>query len=65
VTERIVKTCPRCGQFLEIKTNRETDEQFLGCSAYHESGCKYTEPLPEAIVLRRQGQRGLFDEETG
>jgi hypothetical protein len=23
----------------------------------------YTEPLPEAIRLRRQGQRGMFDEE--
>jgi ssDNA-binding Zn-finger/Zn-ribbon topoisomerase 1 len=63
VTERIVKACPRCGQPLEIKANRETGEQFLACSAYRETGCKYAEPLPEAIVLRRAGQKELFDME--
>jgi ssDNA-binding Zn-finger/Zn-ribbon topoisomerase 1 len=61
VSEHIVKTCPRCGQPLQIKRNRETQEEFLGCSTF--PACRYTEPLPEAIRLRRQGQPGLFDEE--
>lgn len=69
--EHIVKPCPRCGQPLEIKTNRETGSEFLGCSAFVSKragmvgtrvvGCGYTEPLPEAIKLRRQGQKGMFD----
>jgi hypothetical protein len=25
-------------------------------------GCSYTEPLPESIVLRRQGQPDMFEE---
>lgn len=63
MSERIVKTCPRCGQPLELKTNHECGEQFLGCSAYRETGCTYAEPLPEAIRPRRAGQRGMFDED--
>ena len=65
MTEHIVKVCPRCGAPLEIKVNRQTGEEFLGCSAWQprNMGCPYTEPLPEAIILRRQGQRDLFDEE--
>ncbi len=61
--ETIVKTCPDCGQPLEIKKNRTTGHEFLGCSGWRPdgSGCKYTEPLPEAIKLRRQGQKGMFD----
>jgi DNA modification methylase len=33
MTEHIVRPCPRCGQPLKIKRNRETQEEFLGCSA--------------------------------
>lgn len=62
MTEHIVKPCPKCGQPLEIKRNRETGHEFLGCSAWRLTGCTYTEPLPEAIKLRRQGQKGMFDE---
>lgn len=58
--EQIVKACPKCHQPLEIKRNRESGEEFLGCSMY--PVCRYTEPLPEAIRLRRQGQPTLFDE---
>lgn len=55
MSERITKTCPWCGQPLEIKVNRETGHEFLGCM--------YTEPLPESIKLRRQGQKGMFDDD--
>ena len=65
MNEHIVKACPRCGQPLEIRVNRETKKEFLGCTMWRSDweGCSYTERLPEAIVLRRQGQRGMFDEE--
>ncbi len=65
MTEHIVKACPKCGQPLEIKRNRETGHEFFGCSGWRPGGegCNYTEPLPEAIKLRRQGQKGMFDEE--
>jgi ssDNA-binding Zn-finger/Zn-ribbon topoisomerase 1 len=62
MAEHITKTCPRCRMPLEIKRNHETGEEFLGCTGYRESGCKHTEPLPQHIVLRRQGQKGLFDD---
>jgi ssDNA-binding Zn-finger/Zn-ribbon topoisomerase 1 len=63
MTEHIVKPCPRCGQPLEIKKNRETGHEFLGCSTWKDTKCPHTEPLPETIKLRRAGQRGMFDEE--
>lgn len=65
MNEHIVKACPRCGEPLEIKINRKTGEEFLGCQAWQPRGmgCNFTEPLPEAIILRRQGHRDLFDEE--
>lgn len=61
--EHIVKACPRCGKLLEIKTNRETKQEFLGCTGWRAAweGCQYTEPLPEALKMRRQGQRDMFD----
>lgn len=58
--EHIVKPCKRCGATLVIRVNRATDEEFLGCPRWPE--CQYTEPLPEAIKLRRQGQRDMFGE---
>lgn len=58
----IVKHCPRCGQPLTERTNRESGEPFLGCSAY--PTCKHTEELPESVRLRRAGQPTLFDEEA-
>jgi ssDNA-binding Zn-finger/Zn-ribbon topoisomerase 1 len=64
MSEHIVKACPRCGWKLTIKRNRETNEEFLGCLGWRVNQCGYTEPLPEAIKLRRQGQRDLFDEES-
>lgn len=58
---RIVKHCPRCGQPLVERTNYQTGDPFLGCTAY--PSCTYSEPIPESIKLRRAGQRELFDEE--
>lgn len=62
--EHIIKPCPRCHQPLEIKVNRQTGEEFLGCSAWQprNMGCSHTEPLPESIVLRRQGLKDMFEE---
>ena len=62
--ERIVKPCKKCGQPLEIKTNRETGHEFFGCTAWKpdNQGCNYTEPLPEAIKLRRQGVKDMFED---
>lgn len=63
--EQIRKGCKRCGALMLIKRNRATGEQFLGCSAHRPDdrlSCQYTEPLPEAIRLKRQGQRGMFDD---
>jgi len=47
---------------MEIKTNRETGHEFLGCTGWRpdKQGCLYTEPLPEAIKLRRQGFKDMF-----
>lgn len=64
--ETIVKRCPKCGQPLEIKVNRDSGHEFLGCSGWRpdRTGCTYTEALPESIKLRRQGQKGLFDDDV-
>jgi len=58
----IVKSCPQCGAALVERTNRATNEPFLGCQRWPE--CKHTEPLPESVKLRRQGQRELFEEQS-
>ena len=50
---QITKTCPHCAQSLVVRANGETGEEFLGCSQY--PACKYTEPLPIDIVMRRSG----------
>ena len=59
---KIIKPCPKCGGDLAERTNRATNEPFLGCSRWPE--CKHTEPLPESVKLRRQGQQELFEEEA-
>lgn len=58
---KVTKTCPNCGvaHRLTIRTNRATQEQFLGCPNWPE--CKHTEPLPEDVRLRAAGQQGLFE----
>lgn len=59
-TPAIQKACPKCGvnTLLVERVNRKTGESFLGCSRY--PTCRYTEPLPEALRLKRSGQQELF-----
>ena len=54
----ITKPCPDCGRPLVERTNRATGTSFLGCPRWPE--CKHTEPLPEALRLRRAGVRDMF-----
>jgi ssDNA-binding Zn-finger/Zn-ribbon topoisomerase 1 len=64
--EHITRACKRCGALMQIKVNRTTREQFFGCTAHRPDdwdSCQYTEPLPESIRLKRQGQKGMFDDE--
>jgi ssDNA-binding Zn-finger/Zn-ribbon topoisomerase 1 len=59
-TPTITKACPKCGVNTPLveRVNRASGESFLGCSKY--PTCTYTEPLPEAIRLKRLGQQELF-----
>ncbi len=49
------KTCPDCGGRLQVKTNKQTGHQFLGCERFHETGCGYTEGIPEGLRMRLSG----------
>ena len=53
--------CPVCddGTVLIVKTNRQSDHQFLGCPKWPE--CEYTRGIPEEWKMREAGQVGLFD----
>jgi ssDNA-binding Zn-finger/Zn-ribbon topoisomerase 1 len=51
--------CPECNVPLLIKTNRHNHTQFLGCPNYPR--CRYTQPIPEAWIMRRRGQPELFE----
>lgn len=64
-TEQITKACKRCGKLMQVKRNRTTGEDFLGCTGHIPGdwdSCNHTEPLPESIRLKRQGQKGMFDD---
>jgi len=50
--------CPFCGSKLIVKTNSLTGHQFLGCPNYPQ--CKHTKEIPEAWILKAQGQPELF-----
>lgn len=52
--------CPECVPLrkLIVKTNRHTGNQFLGCPNWPE--CEYTRAIPEAWIMRAQGQQTLF-----
>lgn len=53
--------CQKCddGTTLIVKTNRQNDNQFLGCPNWPE--CDYTRSIPEEWRMREAGQVGLFD----
>ena len=56
--------CPRCGQRMVQRTNRDTDEPFLGCSAWPRlrpqpgpargHGARLAGGGPAAGILRRR-----------
>ena len=56
VTELV---CPICGGRLQVKTNRATGHQFLGCERFSLTGCGYTEKIPESLKLRLSGAQTL------
>ncbi len=50
--------CPECGRALIVRTNRQDNTQFLGCSRY--PACTYTQDeLPESVRLRLSGAEML------
>ena len=51
-------TCPNCKGTLIVKTNRETQAQFLGCPNY--PTCDHTEPITEALRMKLLGAPTLF-----
>ena len=54
MTTEISKTCPDCApDRLVVRVNGETGVDFLGCVNWPE--CRYTEPLPLDMQLRRAG----------
>ena len=57
---KIVMPCPEphCKGTLAIRTNRQTGEDFLGCSEYPE--CRFTRPLTEYLRMKRLGAPTLF-----
>jgi ssDNA-binding Zn-finger/Zn-ribbon topoisomerase 1 len=50
--------CPKCGKMLIVKTNRNSEHQFLGCPDWPE--CEYTRGIPEEWKMREAGQKELF-----
>jgi len=58
----VSRNCPLCPNSVKliVKENHITGHQFLGCPNWPE--CDYTAPIPEELIMRVQGQRGLFDE---
>jgi len=58
--KEVERSCPRCrvAVKLVVRTNRQNETQFLGCPNWPE--CDYTEPIPEYVKLKAQGQPTLF-----
>jgi len=64
---KITKKCPECNNdmvvrsnndvFAHILFNRETGQEFLGCSQWPD--CSHTEPLPESIRMIQLGASQL------
>ena len=56
---KIVAPCPECPGTLELRINRRTGEEFLGCDRYPE--CRFTKPLDTYLRMKRAGAPTLFD----
>jgi len=54
-TYRPSKACCICGATLVVVVNKKTGVEFLGCSNFFETGCEYTESIPQDEVMRRVG----------
>ena len=52
--------CPTCTppRKLVVKTNRQNDNQFLGCPNWPE--CDHTQRIPESWYMKALGQPELF-----
>jgi ssDNA-binding Zn-finger/Zn-ribbon topoisomerase 1 len=48
-------TCPQCGGRLIVKTAKTTQHQFLGCELFRETGCGYTQAIPEGLLMKLAG----------
>ena len=54
MTTEVSKNCPQCApDRLVVRTNGDTGVDFLGCENWPD--CKYTEPMPLDMELRRAG----------
>ena len=42
-----VAVCRECGDFMKVRTNSRTNQQFLGCQSYPD--CRVTEPYDDVI----------------
>ena len=54
--------CRECGSQAVIRVNRETGEEFIGCSQWPR--CTATRPLPMDVMMRRAGAPMLPGLET-
>jgi predicted RNA-binding Zn-ribbon protein involved in translation (DUF1610 family) len=54
-------SCPKCGAAtkLQVRTNRNNGNQFLGCPNW--PGCNHTQSIPEYFYIKASGQKTLFD----
>ena len=53
----ITKLCQECARPMEVRRNKSTGTEFLGCAQWPE--CTYTEPLPIDVQMRRDGAATL------
>lgn len=63
-TKTPIIPCPACADngrgrvLLEVRVNRKTGGEFLGCPEWPE--CSYTQPVPESIRMEMAGQPRLI-----
>lgn len=60
---RLSADCPACGNPLCLRTNRRTQEPFLGCSTY--PGCDWAEPFEEAMIRVQVQMQLLYEQDPG